>query len=77
MERRELGDVCLGEEEGREEGEGRREKGREERRAEVERGKGGKAYTQLGEYTVGCQKDTVYILNRHQHTIQMPKPILI
>ena len=87
MERRELGDVRLGEEkgEGRKKGERGKRKRREARegregrtRGEDERkgegkwreGEGGKAYTQLGEYTVGCQKDIVYIPYRHQHNYQ-------
>lgn len=49
----------------REKTEGRKERGRER---EKERGSGeglgGKAYTQLGEYTVGCQKD-IYIPYRY------------
>ena len=69
--------------EGRGEGEGRerkekkergerRERGEDERKGEGKwrEGEGGKAYTQLGEYTIGCQKDIVYIPYRHQHNYQ-------
>ena len=62
--------------EGRGEGEGREGRTRGKERESGE-GEGGKAYTQLGEYTIGCQKDIVYIPTDTSTQYNYRKTILI